>query len=243
MDPNTTKYCGDLETNCNRTAQLLLNRKCTSPVPRKGTTNNTGTRKSPSNRAGIHRERERETRAYIGSESDRADVKIYCRVRQYGRRGGKHDGSNMSRSNKGGSATTAILVAAAAAASIVSLLVVYRHVSGHHRSGAKSSKKFDDDGDDVDDGTTTATSKTGSSAAAAAASKEGRKRSSDLPLDDKEIHAKIEELDKKGKQFFKDKQVRLRFLLLFVREGSSGNDTFSSLFLAANGFFFCCVWC
>ena len=98
----------------------------------------------------------------------------------------------MSSKNK----NTQLLVVGLVAAVSVSLILYYSSKSSSTAKEPTKKKKLDDD---------------------AAASKGSGSRSIDLTpkksnrtdtTDEKEMHAKIEELDKKGKALFKNKQVR-----------------------------------
>lgn len=126
----------------------------------------------------------------------------------------------MSRLNQ----TQIVLIGGIAAAATLSLLYYFVF----SRRELADAKKVDSELEDIAGSTTTDTKKdtasrttSSSSAASVPASPEPTPRGSaasaekdKTPLvkntkkDEKEIHAKIEELDKRGKALFKDKQVR-----------------------------------
>ena len=118
----------------------------------------------------------------------------------------------MSTSSK--AKQTQLLVAGLAAATVISLLAYYAVSNKSTVIATKpKKKKLDDDDSDVgkqsrsvdfadtsSDATPKKSNETGS--------KSKMPKKSPTAGEEKQIHSKIEELDKKGKAFFKNKQVR-----------------------------------
>lgn len=118
-----------------------------------------------------------------------------------------------ARSNK---QTTQLLLMGLAAVAAVGIMIYLSQNLSTPASNKKAKTLDDGDDDDMaDDATVKAKGRSvggGSSPVKAtttttAAKSPEKSPTSSGPMDEKELHAKIEELDKKGKAFFKNKQV------------------------------------
>lgn len=102
------------------------------------------------------------------------------------------------------SKNTQILVASLVAAAAIGLVLFY---ATSRKSAAKATPKTKKWDDNDDDGTNK--NKAKSSSASSSRSVDVTPKKSNLTdCDEKQMHSKIEELDKKGKALFKNKQVR-----------------------------------
>jgi uncharacterized protein HemX len=115
----------------------------------------------------------------------------------------------MAKSNK----NTQLVVAGLAAAAAAGIIYYWLQQQQQNPATAKS-KKLDDNNDRSIDVRSDDTVQTSNASGTATNTTTGSptKKLDDDRLDEKALHAKIEELDKKGKTYFKDKQVR-RFCL------------------------------
>jgi uncharacterized protein HemX len=93
---------------------------------------------------------------------------------------------------------TQLLVAGLVAAAAIGAVLYYSKVATAKEPTKKKSKKLDDDNDNV---------KQKSSDSAARSVDVTPKKSNLSDTDEKQMHSKIEELDKKGKALFKNKQA------------------------------------
>jgi hypothetical protein len=104
---------------------------------------------------------------------------------------------------------TQLIVLGLAAAAAASLLFLWlQQQKDNEKAAVPSSKKvFDDDDEMTGRSMASDTSTTKASNATTSTSTKPAKKLDD-EWDEKTLHAKIEELDKKGKAYFKNKQVR-----------------------------------
>ena len=118
------------------------------------------------------------------------------------------------------SMNTQLLVAGLVAAATISLVVYYASLTPATASSKKKEKKFDDDnkgdGNASEKGSATNNKKSTTSSSSTKdksvkptteSSRDATPKKSNV-TDEKELHSKIEELDKKGKALFKNKKVR-----------------------------------
>lgn len=116
------------------------------------------------------------------------------------------------------SKNTQLIVAGLAAAATISLVVVYYASLKPATSSSKKENKLDEDGDGDRSTTTneksTLVSTKDRNVKTTATGPDDTPKKSNV-TDEKELHSKIEELDKKGKALFKNKKVCYMCLDLF----------------------------
>jgi hypothetical protein len=139
----------------------------------------------------------------------------------------------LPAASTGGRQSQWIILGAVAAAATVSFLCWYLASSSTSKSTSTSTSKKADlsEGKTLDEGSATSdNTRSNTSGASKRKKKKAKKGQSEGVTDEKALHSQIEEYDKQGKAFFKDKQVSKNDWIFLCFEQNVFTDVLSRCF-------------